>query len=745
MATVYHSDNKENCRDTYSVTLISSPCYSLPAFTACLSPARCKQGRQAAQAGVICKILSFFLCLISISFIHAQEQYTRSITVIEELVETIARESEEELDYTTLLNDLTYYFENPLNLNTATYEELAKIHFLTDFQIYSLLQYIEEHGEFLSLNELSLVYGFNEEIIRKISPFIIVLPAEAEYREYSVKTLKYGNHQLFFRTSAILQEQQGYTMAPDSVIDSNPNARYEGSSLKLYTRYSFRYKDQIKAGYTGEKDAGESFLRHTNKSGFDFNSAYLQLRNFWKIKNLTVGDYQVRMGQGLSLWSGLAIGKSPDVLSIRKKSYGINGYTSTDENRFMRGVSATMSSKSLNITAFLSSKYVDANITSIDTIDKEILTFSSLQNSGRHAIPRETDDENAVRETILGGNITYNMEKITLGCTFIHYYFDANLIRDYDASTLFSFNGSKNTNFGFDYQLSLDKFQFFGEQSISSNKGLAFLNGTNMILSPRVTLSALHRLFQKDFQALYGNAFSENTSNTNEQGLYLGLNIDLYPGWSLVSYIDAFSFPWLKHHTTSPSHGYDYLIQTNYINRDKLLFYIRLKRESKPEKVIAREPDIDPVVKEKLTRLRFHFTYPVTVQLEFQDRIEISYFQKESSFSQAGYLAYHDILFKPLRFPLSFTFRYCMFDTEGYDSRIYAYEHDVLYAFSIPFFNDRGIRTYVNTKYSLSKYIDLWLKLSNTYYPDRETIGTGLNQIHGKNKTELRFQVRVKF
>ena len=86
-----------------------------------------------------------------------------------------------------------------------------------------------------------------------------------------------------------------------------------------------------------------------------------------------------------------------------------------------------------------------------------------------------------------------------------------------------------------------------------------------------------------------------------------------------------------------------------------------------------------------------------------------------------------------------------MFDTESYDSRIYTYEHDVLYAFSIPSWYGRGIRTYLNTRLDLGRHVDLWLKYALSWYPERETIGSGLNEIEGHRKSDLSFQLRVRF
>ena len=151
------------------------------------------------------------------------------------------------------------------------------------------------------------------------------------------------------------------------------------------------------------------------------------------------------------------------------------------------------------------------------------------------------------------------------------------------------------------------------------------------------------------------------------------------------------------------------------------------------------------LVTERTSHLRFHISYPVLDGLIFQNRLEVSQYKKGGGSSEFGYLAYHDIIYKPSSFPLSFSFRYSMFDTESYFSRIYSYEHDVLYAFSIPSFFYRGIRTYLNARWEICRQVDLWFKYALTSYRDRETISSGLNEINGNVKSDLRIQLRLKF
>ena len=77
-------------------------------------------------------ILSFFF------FAHwavAQVPDGNKNKAIEDLIEEIASNSDEELDYTALYDDLNYFFNNPLNLNEATEADLERLQFLKNNSI----------------------------------------------------------------------------------------------------------------------------------------------------------------------------------------------------------------------------------------------------------------------------------------------------------------------------------------------------------------------------------------------------------------------------------------------------------------------------------------------------------------------------------------------------------------------------------------------------------------------------------
>ncbi len=100
-----------------------------------------------------------------------------------------------------------------------------------------------------------------------------------------------------------------------------------------------------------------------------------------------------------------------------------------------------------------------------------------------------------------------------------------------------------------------------------------------------------------------------------------------------------------------------------------------------------------------------------------------------------------DIIYKPLQKPYSGNMRLQYFETDSYNSRLYAYENDVLYSFSIPVFYDKGYRYYFNFNYDLKRKLSMWLKFAQSIYPQKNYLGSGLDEIKGNKKTEVKIQM----
>jgi hypothetical protein len=691
---------------------------------------------------------TFLISVLSIFSIIAYGQIIPEVPInnedIEQKVENIAENIDTEIDYTELVETLNFYKENPVNINKANAEDLKKLLLLNDIQINNLMNYLTNNGQMVSVYELQLVNGFDNKIIFKILPYITVEKVEKRASLKPKDIFKYGRNTFLSRFQVIPEEQKGYSDITDSALTANPNQRYLGSSAKLYAKYAFNYRDLVKFGFVADKDAGEEFFKGTQKNGFDFYSAYFALKNIGFLKSLVIGDYQAQFGQGLTLWTGLGFGKSGNAIDVKKYAQGIKPYSSANESGFLRGIGTTISLKSLEFSLFYSYKNSDANIGEQDSLSQENLYITSLQETGYHRTPNELADKNSLKETIFGSNISFRKNNLKIGITAYRFLLNTELLKDIKPYNQFEFQGKKNSNYGFNYQYLFYPFNFFGEISASENGGIAFINGLQANLDNRFAFSMIHRNYQKDYQNLKSVAFGENSQNANESGLFFGVDFSLASKWSVSAYCDFFSFPWLKYRTDAPSNGMEYLAKLTYLPSRRIEFYLQYRQKNKMQN--SSESSIVHFLDETQRKsLRFNTSYNPLQNVIIKNRIEFINYSVGNNYNKNGFLIYQDISYQLINLPIRISARYALFDTDTYDERLYAYESDVLYAFSIPAYYYKGSRFYLMMKYDVSKNVDLWLRYATTYYNGKNLIGSGLDEIQGSSKSEIKVQIMVKF
>jgi hypothetical protein len=664
---------------------------------------------------------------------------------IENLSETL---ESEDADLTNLIDNLAYYIGHPINLNTASREELEDFGLLTDIQISNLLTHIARFGNLISIYELQAVNGFDLATIYKILPYVKVDErfdaGHFDFREM----MREGRHEIVVRGQGIVEEQKGYSEIDSAALAENPNARYLGSPYRVFSRYRFTYSRFVSVGLIAEKDAGEEFFRGTQQQGFDFYAGHICIRNIGIIKTAVLGDYQISFGQGLTAWTGFAFGKTPDALNTRRSGMGIRPYISSDENRFLRGAATTLQFGKFEATAFGSVKRRDANVTQTDTVgtDIDIIEVSSLQTFGLHSTPSEVADKDALREDIGGGNFTWRSKKFRVGLTGIASRYSAPLNRNLNLYNQFEFASKTNFVTGADYDFLFRNFHFFGEAARSQNGSWAFVNGFTASLDPKLAVSVHTRWFGQKFQNLYGNVFAEGTTIANERGVFIGVQYKPSRRVSLSTYIDRFRYPWLRYRIDAPSSGSDFFVQINFTPDKKTDMYFRYRRRDRAINITDDDAVIDYTGALMQENYRFNIQYPAGNSFKLRNRIEFLRYQVNSGEIENGFIIWQDITYKQLGKRVSFTARYALFQTDSYNSRVYGYESDMLYAFSIPAFFDRGSRVYALINWDVTRHFEIWVRAAQTFYNNRRIISEGsLNEIRGNTRTEIKVQVRFKF
>ncbi len=667
-------------------------------------------------------------------------QVTETTTTnTEQQLENNAENNEDvETEDDSYLQQMLQYLKNPVNINVADAADLKALRVLTPVQIQNFILYRSLTGKLVDIYELQAVPGWDIATIQKIRPYISVsmqvsVPATLKSR------IRGGDHSVLVRGSQVLERSKGYLL--DSSTAKN---FYPGSPQKILFRYRYVYKNLLQYGITAEKDAGEQFFKGKQKQGFDFYSAHIFARKIGIIKSLAIGDFTVNLGQGLTQWQSLAFKKSADVMNIKREADVLRPYNSAGEINFHRGLGITLAKKNWQFTVFGSYKNIDANFV-VDTSQSQDEFISSLQTSGYHRTKSESADKGIQRQLAFGGNFSYQYKGLHIGINGIQYKFKLPLIKSAEPYNKYALSGNSFGNYSVDYGYTFRNMHVFGEAAVTNKFNKAFVSGLILSASSAVDVSLLYRNISKAYQSLYTSAFTESTYPTNEKGLYAGVSIKPHIFWRIDAYADFYKFPWLRYRVDAPSTGSDYLVQVNYKPNKQLEIYTRYRSESKAINVNPNQLTLSPVIQQPKKNWRTQVSYKISSSITLRNRTELVWFDKRGLSAEQGFLCYFDFIYKPLLSRLAGSIRLQYFETDGYNSRLYAYENDVLYSFSIPVFYDKGYRYYINANYDVSKKLTFWVKWAQYVYSDRSLVGSGLDEIKGNTKTEIKLQAMYKF
>ena len=689
---------------------------------------------------------------------------TETVPILSDLEQQLEQDLEQEesetaeFDFNTILESLHYYNKDPLLLNTASTTELASLGLLTPIQINSLQSYIYKIGPLLSIYELQAVPAFDKKTIRAILPYVRIKKGLDDRTLNWASLLKESKSTLYLRWNRIIETKKGYQGSQEK-----PKS-YTGDPNHLYIRYIKNYQNKFSVGFTVEKDAGEQFWK--SKKGIDFYSAHLFLKD-WnaKISRIVIGDFNARFGQGLVLSSGYAPKKGASIVSVKRNGATLNRYTAVNEAAFFRGAGSTINlSSTFQFTAFYSRKKRDGRLVfSQDSLAGNTTnsrSISSLPISGLHRTVSEIEAKNQVVLQNIGLQIKGITRKGYVSMNGLYTQMNTAIAPSTKSYQQFQFAGSQQWNVSLDYGYSWRSIHFFGETAMDQNGQFATVNGVMSSLHPTIDLVFYSRLLPKKYQSLFGQAFAETNGANNENGVYSHLSIKPNRYWSVDLYMDIWKHPWLRFQIDAPSTGAEFLSRITYTQRKKLVAYFQFKRERKQQSYAQYPTEQKALFDKYKTTCRIHLNYKLNQAIEIRSRIEVADFHIGASnsslifFDQAwhtpaettrkGVLIYQDLLYKPMESPLSFTTRFAIFNIDSYDARIYAYENDVLYQFSIPAYYNKGTRFYLNVKYQLP-HLTFEARYTQTYWTNQQTIGNGSEAIDGPKRTGVKFQLRYKF
>jgi len=660
--------------------------------------------------------------------------------VNEQQLEMQAEREDEVTEDDAQWQQLEYLQKHPLNLNAANENDLQRLRLLTDLQISNFLLYRNLLGPLLHVNELQAVPAWDIPTIKRLLPYVTVSD-QKNIIESLGERFRQGEQTLLLRFARTVNNSSEYSKTTEN---------YLGNATAMLVRYKYNYKNLLQYGITGDKDAGEQFFNGVQKNGFDFYSFHFFARKLGIIQSLAIGDFTVGFGQGLIQWQGMGFKKSAEVLGIKRQGAPLQPYNSAGEYNFHRGIGVTFQKKNIQWTVFGSLRKLNTNLV-MDSLLNAPEYISSIITTGYHRSLAEGNDRNNVGCITTGGALKVANNRSHIGVNAVQYYLAKPMQPGDDAYDRFAISGRNWGNYSVDYSYTVRNMHIYGEVAVDKLLNRAMIHGLLASLDPKVDMAIVYRNISSRYQSLFSNAFTENSLPVNEKGCYAGLSIRPVVGWKLDVYSDIFSFPWLKYQVNAPSGGHEYLVQVGYTPNKLVEIYTRLRHETKLMNEADSFPGILPIVPVTRLNWRTHISYRLTKAVELRSRVETVWYGRNGKQKETGFLFYTDVYVKPLFKPFFFNARVQYVETDGYNSRIYAFENTVLYNFSIPPLYNKAIRYLINVNYRLmrrsamqqfKKFNCLFsLSVAQAIYPSKMAVEATKTDIEAYDRLDLKLQI----
>ncbi len=590
---------------------------------------------------------------------------------------------------------------NPIDLNSATLDDLSALPFLPTLSAKRILRFIKKNKGIKNFDELKLIKSIDPDILLLLKPFVKISP---------IKIVKPGpKTTVHLRSRFIndLQNKKGFL-----------TKQYLGSKLKSYQRLKASYNN-FKVGGLIEKDAGE-------KSYTDFYSGFFQYKSKGIIKNIIAGDYVFEFGQGLAVWSPYAFSKGTDATaSLNKSARNFIPYSSSDENIFFRGAASTVNFGVIKLSAFYSQNKIDATL-----YDSSIL---NLYVSGYHRTENELLKKDNTTAISFGTSINIDLSDFLI-LSLLHYRTKFNPPFYYKNN--FALSGDKFSFTSAAYNFYVKNISLSGEFSYNGTS-VASINNLYFFFNKSLTFTTSIRSYPRNYYNLYSNGFGEKSSTQNEFGFYTGIKWKTTYGTFNV-YYDLFKQTFSTYTSSFPTSGNDFLLDYKYSLEKNLLLNLKYKREVKENLAFGIENII--ITDNIKNNYRLELSYKLSKNIFGKNRVEIVKVEKRND-NEYGFLTLQDI--KLFSDNFSFIGRIIFFDTKTYDSRIYEFENNLRGLLTnLPMFGN-GFRWYFIINYQPTPKIKISARYSETYKSNINSFGNGLGEIKGNINN--RFSMQIDF
>ncbi len=574
-----------------------------------------------------------------------------------------------------------------LDLNKTDAATLRLLSSLSDQQISDIINYRNTLGPFLAPMELQVISSLSlNEIKSLLTQFYI--------RENSAgQPFSSSRGHILYR----------YKITPSS----NSAKGHAGSFHYMMFRLQYRLNEKIRGAVTMEKDAGEKLLWNPGNGyyGPDHLAGYI----LWQpsgTTHLIAGNFLVHYGQGLVSGAGFNLGKGRNPIeSLVSPTSGIIGYRGLQESLGGIGAAVHVTKPKINMAWYAQRKKLDAVLHT--NFGKP--HFQTIQTSGQHRTDSEIHNRHAVSRKTVGAFIESNhLDFITLGA-YVKYDLLSHPLRpDNSIHNLYKWSGSDLLTTSFLMRIRYRQIVGWSEYAVNYGGKSASQTGVLISLGRRWSSSLVLRDYKPGYFSFDSNAFGERSAGPeNERGIFLGLSFRPRKKWTITSYLDTYNFPWLTYTASAPGTGIEYFISSQRQLKNGLQITLDYRIEEKPENFRDDLASLQQVKVAINRQVGIYLSKRMNPQVEMRFRYRWKQV-KQGPTTVTGSAAYQEIILSLRRWDISY--RFTLFDSENYLSRIYFYERDIWGSFTLPAYFGKGISQYLLIRFRMSRWCDLWVR-----------------------------------
>lgn len=636
------------------------------------------------------------------------------------LPETAAEENTVE-DGQLLLEETHWEQNGKIRWHQASRLEKLQLPGMTE----TLLLAIEKHelafGPLLEFEEFQSITALPFELIRLWRP---LLRMDANFK-LTFTAGSEGKHQLLWRTRSLLENQAGYD--PQRQIEGL--SAYAGSPWQQLLRYRFEGQN-IQFSTVLERDPGElpwhlSFVLAGTGPG----------KSRWML-----GDMRYGAGYGLTINTGFYAGKSSDPLLAIPLSSGLRPAASAAEWQRFRGVGLSFDiGPKLKYQLLLSYARQHATLREPLLDDAEQAT-QSLYVSGLFRTHTEREKWRQIGEFTAAQALQWQHKNVVLGWSSVYHRWQHPFSAGGRPDQLHQFQGQNQWLNSLWWRSQWRNLSFYGESAVDAQGDPAFLVGWLWPMHQNFGIQGSFRKYSLAYQAAYAQSLSARGQVQAESGELVGFWWETARKWRIQGLVDSYRWPWLRYQIDRPTVGNDKQVLVFYQQRKHAQWSLRLRSFESAQNRSQEGPAVD-LQKRWQVRLMYRF------QPHPQCDIVLGYQQNRQTAPSRtfGFGFWQSIRWQSVDKKLSLAAQMTLFDTDNYATRLYVAERDLRFANSMPVLSGEGQRWLILTQCKLGKNWDVGVRFARLHYFDRDEVGSGLELISGNSRSEIKFQLGLKF